>query len=200
MAKKSPNRPITKLANALGLFGYTSVLMQWLWLFATLLLPIANNPTVRYWIAPSASDPSEQLPVISPSLPEPVQYILIILSVIFIAGVIIYLIKSVPKAIGQTGKTITQGSAKIVAPHLIEKRKLPAKQEKKLFERITWVMKLAILAIPLLALLIPVEASFDIEYLHVVAFGLFCGAWSLFWFGLQFVVVRWFKLDLKKIW
>jgi hypothetical protein len=200
MTKKQQPTAYIRIANGFGVLGYTSVFMQWLWLFATLILPLANNPSVREWLIPTASTPSEELPVLSPELPNAFQLLLIVLSFIFIIAVIAYLIKSVPKAIGQTGKTITQGSTKLVVSRVAHQRKLPAKEAKKLFERITWIMKLALLALPMLALTIPVEPPFAIEYLHVVVFGIFCGAWSLVWFALQFAVVRHAKIDLKKVW
>ena len=201
MVHKLKMPTVTRLANTLGILGYTSCLIQWLWLFATQITPLIEDPNFREWFVPTQqTQNTDQLPVYAPQLPELLQYLLMILATIFIVTVIVYIVKSTPKVIGKTGRKVTQGSAKVVMPHIVHNKKLPAKEKRKLFERITWIMKAIICAIPVLALFIPVNPPFAIDYIHVVAFGLFCAIFTVFWFSLQFIVVRKANIDLDKVW
>lgn len=187
-----------RIANSLGTLGYASVMFQWLWMTIVIATPLLSYE----FAAPLFLPPENSTPVepISADIPGPVAVIIMVLAVVFTITLIIYATIAVPRTIGHSGQKVTKVSAQVVLPHVTHRRKITKKQKKRLLERITWSIKLVLVAIPLVALLLPVSTDLGLERDVVIGFGLFCAAVSMLWFGLQFIYARLTGIPNDRLW
>ena len=187
-------------ANALGALGYFSCVFQWMLVFATLVLPIMQQDGFRDFFMPSS--PSTPMASEALNLPPFVQTILLVAAIIFSLGIIIYAIVAVPRAIGRTGSKVAHETAKAATNQIahIQHKKLTARQRKTLTERLTWTVKLLLGVTPLTLLLIPIEPKFGVSHHHIIMAGVFCASMTLLWFGVQYLVVRFGRLNPRDVW
>lgn len=195
------NKPnIRRVANVFGALGYLSCMIQWMLVFAVLVLPILASDGFRDIFIPTSSRPSQPTPPID--LPGFLDIILIVISIIFTLAITIYIIVTIPKAIGRTGQKVTHTTAAIATTHIVAiQHKVPtAKQKKSLLEHITWSIKLLLLTLPLLLLFIPSSMTYELPREHLLFFGAFCALMSLLWFGAQYTIAKLGKLDTTVVW
>ncbi len=188
-----------QLANTLGTFGYMSLSVQWVWLVITTGMPLLSSSAFKDLFLPGQT--TEVLPAASLSVPEPIAVLFSVLAVIFAVGLTIYVIVSIPRVVGRTGKTVTTKSAQVILPHITHHKKVSEKRQKRLMERITWSMKIGLALLPLLALVIPLSSDvLELSREVVSGVAIFCASATLLWFGAQFTVVRLAKIDSRDVW
>lgn len=186
------------IANVFGTLGYVSVMFQWLWMLVVLATPILSSDFAAPLFLPSEN--STPVQPLATDIPGPIATIFMVLAVAFAISVTIYAVVAVPRTIGRSGQKVTQVSAQVVLPRLTHHRKITKKRQKTLLERISWSIKLVLLAIPVIALLAPVSAELGLEREVVVGFGLYCALMSVLWFGLQFIFARLARLPNDRLW
>ena len=189
------------LVNTLGAFGYSSVLVQYLWTIITIGLPLLTSDMTKRVFLPQ--EPTEPAPTIDPiSLPGFVEQIIVVASVIFAVAIILYAIVAVPRGIGRAGQRITRTSAQTVSTGVQRHRHQPMgkKHKRRLVSRFTWSFKYALAIIPLFLLIVPVDPSIGLEQAVVIVVGLVAGGFSLLWFTLQYSLARLWHIGARDIW
>ena len=186
--------------NTLGALGYSSVIIQWFWSILTIGLAFFTSNLMQELFLPPkrpASDP----PPSSIELPGSLEIIITIVSVILALGIIVYALLAIPKAIGRGGQHLTRRSAKIAMPHLASRQhSLSKKQRRRLYERVTWSIKLLLICIPLLLLMIPPAPALGLPHAVVASAGMLFGAASLVLFGIQYILVHHWRIPAKHVW
>ncbi len=197
---KSPSRLARQIANTFGALGYLSCVVQWMIVFAVLVLPVMESDGFRQLFIPSP--PTTPAPDGGVDLPPILQQVLLVAAVIFSVGVIVYALMAIPRAVGKAGRTVTRKTAKIAAAQVarVQHTPLTKKQQKTLAERLTWGVKLLVVVAPPLLLLMPAAPRFDVSHEHIVIAGAFTACVSLLWFGIQYIVARLGKLDARDVW
>lgn len=186
-------------ANAFGALGYSSAIVQWFWSILAISLPLFTNDTAKQFFLPQ-KDSSRQIEVPSITMPSQLETIIVVLSVTFAIGLTIYALIALPKTVGKGGKKITEKTAKATLPHVAHKKKLSKKQKRRLIERITWTVKLLMVLLPALALLIPPAAELGLPHAVVAGAGLIFASVSLISFGLQFALVKLWRIPSNQVW
>lgn len=189
---------IHRTANVFGALGYLSCCIQWMLMFAVLILPFLQRDGIRSLFIPEQSQAVSVAAEVS--LPPFLQAIMVVAAVIFSVAVMVYALVSIPKAIGRTGSKVTHETAKVAVQQITHRKKLTEKQKKTFMERITWSVKLLIALVPLLLLLIPTTPQFDMSQEHILIAGVFCASMTILWFGVQFLIARIGKLDIARVW
>ncbi len=191
MVKKQKGASWTqKIANFFGGLGYASLLLQWLWFGLTALFPLVANWDVKNSFLMHSSESTTAAPSASMAMPGWLGIVLTIFALVFTIGLTIFAIIAIPKTIGKTGRTVTQGTANLVIPKLEHHHKMTVPQKRKLRFEITWSVKLVLWLIPLAALLFPFQNPEGLTEDHVVVLSFFTASFTLFWFLIQFVIVK----------
>lgn len=190
------------VANFFGALGYTSVVMQWLWLCATLVIPfIASTEAKQLFLPTNPAERPTPPAEASAALPEWLQLVFFVLAIVFTIGVVVYALVVIPRSIGKAGKAVTQKSAAVVTQHVThDRKKITKKQRRKLTEYITWSMKLGLLLVPALAALIPTGGALGIDHIFVLLAALFFAGWSLAMFGVQYAIVKLRRIAPEFVW
>src|SRR5690606_35162026 len=129
-------------------------------------------------------------PAMAFELPNSLELIITIASVIFAVGIIVYAIATVPRAIGRSGQKITRASATAVLPHFSQHRQMSKKQQRRLLEYITWSVKVILVLLPILLLVIPPSYGLGLSHTVVAITGVVFGMISLLLFLLQYLLAR----------
>ena len=190
-----------RVANVFGALGYMSCVIQWMMVFAVLVLPVMENDSFRDLFMPSGSTHSTSAAG-TVELPPILQQLLVVVAVIFSVSVTVYALVAIPRSIGKAGRRVTHRTAEVAVQQIshIQHKPLSQKQQKTLAERLTWTIKLLLTLIPLALLLIPVTPRFAVTHEYVLVGGAFCGAVTLLWFGIQYIVSRFARLDPRDVW
>lgn len=190
----------TRIANIFGSFGYLSIVVQWFWFIAVIVLPYLEGSSLKSIFLPAAGEKHHAVAA-TINMPPFMQLIIAGLAIIFTLAITIYAIYMIPRSIGKVGKTITQKSAQVTISHIKHHHKpLTKRERKRLFEYATWSVKLLLLLIPCVLLLLPAHARLTIPHEVILLFGAFCAGMSLVWFGLQYAISRFSHSDPREIW
>lgn len=196
---KQPSSTL-RIANAFGALGYLSCLMQWLWMLVIVIFPLFDSEAVRSFFVPSGSlDTNHTQPV---ALPPILQTILVAVALIFSVAIIVYAAISIPRAVGKVGKKMTHHAAEVVT-HTIEQSRhapLPRKRKKMMIIRMTWAAKLLLIVVPLGLLMVPSPEINNLSSSVVLAFGVFCAAFTIIWFSIQLSIAKIARLDPQHVW
>lgn len=190
-----------RAANMFGAFGYIAILSQWLWMMVSLLSPVFNYEMVSDALFPDSGKATEQVAAVT--VPEPIGMLFVGFAIVFSISITLYALVALPKAIGRSGRSVTHKGADIVLPHIIHHKKhqsVSKKRQKTILERLTWTFKLALIAIPLAALIIPVSPELGLEQAVVIGFGVVCAGVSIFWFTLQLLLAKAAGIPAEKLW
>lgn len=189
-----------KIVNTLGIFGYASLSLQWMWLFVTLLLPaISQQEVINKILLPQETTGTVSSGQQSFVMPEFIQIIIAVtvtVLVILMIGVMIY---RTPRSINRTGTAVSQKSASAIVHHLPRHKSFNEKKEKRLIEKTVWIVKITLVMIPLALLLVPISESLDVSSELVVILGGFFAFTSTLWFGLQYIFSRIWHLKETRI-
>lgn len=196
----SSKRRGTKLANIFGTFGYLSVVVQWFWFVAVIILPYLQESSLKTIFLPQqGAIPS----TVTTNLDFPpfIQIIIAGAAIIFTLAITLYAIYMVPRSIGKAGKKLTQTSAHVVTTRIKHHHKpLSAPRRKRIYEYLTWSVKTLLLIVPCLLLLLPAQYTLPIPHEAILIIGVFCAGMSLLWFGLQYIISRISRSDAREIW
>lgn len=189
------------LVNTFGAFGYSSVIVQWMWTIITIGLPVLTHDVTKQVFLPRQS--SEPTPTVEPiALPGPIEQLIIIASIVLAIGVMIYAIYAIPRTVGRVGRAVTRGSAQKVATRVEHRHQQPMskKRQRHLLSRLTWTFKYALATIPALLLFIPVDPSVGLNQDVVIVAGLVMFGFSLLWFTLQATLARAWHIGARDVW
>lgn len=189
-----------RIANGFGALGYLSCIIQWMLVFAILVLPLMEHEGVRDIFIPA--HPAAPTPSGSLDLPPILQQALLVGATIFSVGIIVYAVAAIPRAVGKAGRKVTHEVAEVAVRQVehIRPKPLTKTQHKTLAERFTWTIKLLLIVLPPLLLLIPVTLRYGLAREHVLIAGAFTASMSLLWFGIQYLVAYFTKLDQRDVW
>lgn len=188
------------LVNTFGAFGYSSVLVQYLWTIITIGMPILTHETTKQLFLPN--EPAEPREPVDPIvLPEFVEQLVIIGSIVFAIVIIVYAMIAVPRGIGRVGHAITKSTATKVAPKLHHHAQpVSKKRERRYISRFIWALKYTAATIPAALLFVPVDPSLGMEQNVVIVAGLIVYASSLLWFTLQATLARLWHIGARDVW
>lgn len=189
-----------RIVNALGAIGYLFLLTQWMWLVATVVLPVAMQPGVRDLFLPNTEPRPERVVEARDPLPEPVMMVMFGAAILFAVGIIIYAIISVPRAVGRGGQRVTQSVARQAVPVITHHQKITKKRERTLTERITWTIKAIAIIIPLILLAIPPGEIIELDHTVAAVFGAVVGLGSIAAFSLQLLLAKVWRIDSRFVW
>lgn len=186
------------IVNGLGVLGYISVLLQWLWVLLTLGYPLAMNESLQKTFLPEQT--AKPIEAATLSIPQPIGIMFVVLAVVFAIVISIYVIYSAPRTIGRIGRSMSRTSAETIAPRITRHRHISKKRQARLIERLTWTVKLIAVLLPPLLLMIPTASELGLSYQVVTAVGLYLTIWSIGWFGLQYLLTHVWRISARDIW
>lgn len=189
-----------RIVNILGAIGYLFLLMQWMWLVVTVLVPIAMQPGVRDLFLPNTEPRPERVIEAQQPLSEPAQWLIFGGAMLFALGATLYAVINVPRAVGKSGQRITQTVAKRAIPVITQHKKITKRRERNLIEKITWGVKAAAIAIPTFLLIIPPGEVLELDHAVAAIFGGLLAGCSIAIFGLQFLLAKVWRIDSRLIW
>mgnify|MGYP003296723568 CR=1 FL=1 len=145
MTKLSVRRVLYRLFLALA---YIIISLQWLWVL-TLGLPLIIEAGLFDSFAQSApptpsvsESPAEFSPIVAIAAG--------VVTLVFLALTIVIFFK-LPKVITDTGEKIIQQSAEAIVPVITQHKKLPAKKRRIVSRRVTRVLQIILIIVPLVA-------------------------------------------------
>ena len=144
MTKKRIRRLFAQLFLAIA---YIAVTLQWLW-----VLTIGLPPLVETGVFDSFSSHRQAEQPVASTAAGPSPFLAVVAGVItllFLAITIIVLIK-LPKTISHTGETLVHKASEVVIPVITHHKKIPAKKQRVLSQRVMMGAQLTLVVIPLL--------------------------------------------------
>lgn len=197
MAKRKIFR---KLANLFGAAGYIALSLQWLWLTVTVVWPAVSNDAVTEFLIPQQSIDRTTPTAVDISMPSYVEIALVIVSIIFAIGVILYAVYAVPRAISKSGHAAINKAAKIAVQRTTHHQSVKPKRRQLLTARYVWILKSLAVFIPLALLLIPPASSLNLSHQVVAVAGIFLAGLSTVSFFMQILIAYLAKLPYKSLW
>lgn len=185
-----------RIVNLFGVFGYMSLIIQWLWACLTVAYPLFSKENMSLFL-PQPSDHALPPLTVDSQFSPVVTVFVVLFTVLVLVATVVALIR-LPASIGGKGKKVTHRTAELLVPVLAH-RKISKKKKHLLIGRLTWWVKYGLLLIPLIALAWASTAT-GLEHRVIVAVGVLCALWSGFCFGSQYVLVRIFKLPSEVVW
>lgn len=184
--------------NFLGALGYLACLLQWLWVAMLYMNTIVGSGAWQFLTRPTPTTTVSNEPMVN--IPSGLAMIIAVLITFVVLIVTIVIIWRLPRQIAVTGSKITKNTAKRTVPLIYKHKKLPEKQRKKLIERLTWSVKLLLVALPVILTLFSDSINLETSYDIAVTIGLFLAVSSIVWFGAQYISARSLRVDATKIW
>lgn len=188
----------TVLVNILGTLGYISLALQWLWTAVVVGYPLLEARPTFLFPKPAPTPDPASVPVIDPVFSPIITVVAIAITVaVLIFSVII--VAKLPSTVGRQGAKLTKATAESLVPIVTDHKKISQKKRIKLSYRLTLVIKLLLLVVPLGLLLFarPIE-SITLEIIWVI--GLFTATCTLLYFVAQALLVRLFKVPTTTVW
>lgn len=188
-----------KLANVFGSFGYLAVILVWFWMSLILCWPYIQDSGLRDVFLPQQRISHTEIS--QPGLPQPLQIIIMVSAIIFSVGVCLYAIYAIPRTIGRAGKKATSAGTNTTLSHVAYHHKpLSSARKKRLYEYISWSIKLIMLLLPTLLLFIPPKSGGIIPHDVSLLVGAVLSGIALMWFALQYLIAKIARLDPQDIW
>lgn len=194
------NKFSRRAANLFGSVAYFMLAMQWLWLLSTTLLPIMISEGYRDFILP---EPANNVTATAPydlTIPQSVQVIIVVVSILFAVIVSLYALYLVPRAVSRVGHKSVQKVATITVEQTTRHHAIKPKQKQRLATRYTWLIKLLAAALPLAAAMLPIYQNISIEHHLVAIVAAFLASLSLICLGLQLLIAYITKVPIKSLW
>jgi hypothetical protein len=187
------------LIQTLGILGYISCIFQWLWTVIVFLPSLLENEALKILLLPPDTSQIPEEPSTltqEPSLLFTV--IAVIVTLIVIAGSA-YVLLRLPIAIAKAGKTTTTRAARTIVPLVTHHKPLPPKKEKILTAQIVRLLKFVACIMPMLLLgfILFIDTSLSKDLIVLIGGALALA--SIFWFSLEYLLAKLFKLPLDKV-
>ncbi len=191
------DKPSVKLtaANILGTLGYISLVINWAWAALVIVYPMIERGDFKLLLptAPATPPPIEPLPI------NPLTISVMAIIVVVSIATAIYAIIKLPSMIGKTGARVTRVGAHAIIPTLTQHKPVSKRRRLMLTFRIIESMKFIGSLLPLLFVVcLPTTLTLSRDLVVIVAVVL--TLWPIGYFGLQFLIVRLFKLDTSRVW
>ena len=195
-----------KTVNIFGALGYTNLVIQWLW--AVLAVGLPYFQTSRYADLLFGDNHTQKPTIVKPTteISHGTSTVMVIIVGIFSVAAIVYAIWVIPRSLGKAGAKVTKSSAIVTSDIIIKLRRHPkaqkasVTQKAKMAIRVSWLLKIGLMIVPVLLLLIPQESHSSISRYSAVLAGLFFASFSVLWFSLQFLISKLLHLDQTKVW
>lgn len=179
------------------MFGYTSLVLQWLWVSVLFLPRLFENESIKDFFIPSAN--TSATPSIEFHTPPLLATILAILITLVVLAVTVFILLRLPTTISKTGEKATLKTAEKIIPVIVHHKKLPAKKKRELTVQMIRVIKFVLILLPFFLLsfvaVFPASLPGDI----VIFVGTFLALGSLVWFSLEYAFGRILKVDPLKL-
>lgn len=183
--------------NTFGMFGYASLIMQWLWVSVLFLPQLFENESVKDFFIPSPTvSTAPSLELHTPPLLATILAVAITVVVLMITVVVLL---RLPTTISKTGKKATLKTAEKIIPVIVHHKKLPPKKKRELTIQVIRILKFALILLPFLLLLLVVFIPTTLPDDIVMFVGTFLALGSLLWFSLEYTLARVFKIDPLKL-
>ncbi len=198
MASK-PQKPNTwvNVANTFGALGYASVFVQWAWMIIVVGYPFFASDMPILFPEESPRITPEQVPVVSmPSVVTIAVSLLITVVMLVISAIVL---AKLPRSVGKSGASITQGTAKAIIPTLTHHKKIPKAKQRRLTFTISTIIKTIAVVVPLCVVICAPEIPELGSYLAMVI-ALFCASMSALYFGVQLITTIALRLSRETIW
>lgn len=187
------------LIQTLGVLGYISCIFQWLWTIVIFLPSLLENETLKILLLPPDTS---QMPDEAPTLTQEPSLFFTIIAIIvtlLVIAVSVYVLLRLPIAIAKAGKTTTTRAARTIVPLVTHHKPLAPKKEKLLTARIIRWLKFIACIMPMLLLSFVLLIDTSLPKNLVVLIGGVLALTSIFWFGLEYLLAKLFKLPLDKV-
>lgn len=164
--------------------GYTSLVLEWLWVFIVGIPPLIKTGAFDALTTPA--NPTTVVPP-EPIVASPVLTLFIGIITLIILGATAIVLIRIPRTIVQTGERIVHQAAEIVVPVVTHHKPLPAKKKRILSRRIIGAVQISASLLPaLISIFLPVYEELSgpvivtttvvLSIVSIVGFGL---AWLL---------------------
>lgn len=196
MPSKSKYGVKKNIANLFGGFGYLSLSLQWVWV---IILQISFIKGLVVLVAPGIdTTPPPPSPAVEPSVstsggsPEA----LVVLGVIVTIAIIIlsvYILTKIPSTVVKTSHKVVQETAEHVAPAILRVQHVestPVKVKGLTFKLVIIIKSLLIVVGAALPLTSQFAAEPVVEFSAAVYVGLALASATIFFFGMQYILVR----------
>ncbi|HEU0266766.1 MAG TPA: hypothetical protein VFQ70_04010 [Candidatus Saccharimonadaceae bacterium] len=176
-----------RLADVLGGLGYVACVFLWLWT-ALLFFPwLKSLVSVRALLVERPAQ-VHSFTTVHYSLPGWLLYLLVAAAFFVVLVSIVYIVR-LPARTARSISHVTHTTARVVARKVTPQ---PARTSRRLFvmtETITWWIKIALVLIPILAILIALLfLPMPLENSVVIAVTLYLVSWPVAWFLLQYII------------
>lgn len=195
-SQKTKRRPSLIAANIAGTLGYFSVLLQWTWTLLILCYPLLTADHSALF-PPHPVQPVHATNQVA--APSPIGILAAVIVTAFILTLTIIVLSKLPKAIGKRGAQITHRTANVVIPIMVRHKTLSKAKRKRLSYRIILVLKLLSIVLPVIGLFFTHPIG-TLTGSIIWAAGLYCAAWSIFYFAIQLGVGFVSKASSSEIW
>lgn len=190
----------SSLLNFLGFLAYVSCLFQWAFVMVP-FLPGVLDSDVFHTFVPSSAPEAVKVNLPSPQVvPEWLMFTVAAIIALIVVAATVSALARLPRAVGRTGRKLTHSTAAQIVPVVTHHAKIPEKKRRALTARLIFDIKLAILALPLILLLVVPLPEMVIPPQAFVLVAALAAGWSLFLFCLQVVLARAFKVSIDRLW
>lgn len=185
----------TSFVNVLGTLGYISVIFQWLWSAVVVGYPLLSSD--MDFLIPTPSE--TQVTQTTFAQPSPITIAVVVIITILIFAFTFYALWKLPAAIGRRGAKATQQAAHALIPVITHHQATSKRERRRLSWRIIAIIKLTLALLPIIALLFaqPID-KLPQEAVWIVA--VFCMVCSLIYFGIQQLLVKFWRIDPESAW
>ena len=196
-----PAKPTPKshrlIVNGFGFLAYLHTIMLWAWVMILYLPLFLESETTQLFLGRAESAPAEPSQY---NIPLPVALLIAGVTTVVMIVILVLLFWRMPRTIGRTGQKLVTKSATAAVPVVTHHKKLSSTQRVRLIERITWVVKLIIIVLPLLINLasFAVATPLPLEIVWTIAICLAIIASCLF--GLQALFARMYHVPAREVW
>ncbi|MFZ2494285.1 MAG: hypothetical protein WAW60_00740 [Candidatus Saccharimonadales bacterium] len=180
----------SRIVNVLGVFGYISIIMQWLWMII-LGMPWLLSLDIVHDIGQT---PTEVATMQSSSGPSLLATMFAIIVTIAIIGFTIYILMKLPKYTVRESSHIVHEAKNIVLPKLAVKKRTSKRRMIEVSSMTLLVIKLVLSIIPFVGLYIVVMSSPPLDTDIIFVIGGFLFVWSLF-----FIIVQRLTAHVKHV-
>lgn len=185
------------VVTTLGTLGYTSLILQWLWVSVLLLPSLFENASVKNFLLPPPS--TTEAPMIEFHSPPLLAMIFTIIITVAVLIVTVIILARLPAAISKTGKNVTRKSAEAIVPALTHHRTLPAQEKRQLTIQTIRLIKYIFTLLPFLLLFLTTYIPTSLSGEIIMLVGAFLALGTLLWFGLEYAAARILKIKPTRL-
>ena len=196
MAQPASNTRV-HIANVFGTLLYIAIVIQWFWSLLILCYPLIQSGALPPFLMQSSTEIPHQSYNFGGFTPV-VTMIAIIITIVVMAATFV-LIAKLPARIGKRGGELTHTASKTIISAMTHKKPLPKQRRIRLSYRVTLLIKLVCIVIPLISLLFSGPIT-ELSPAIIWTIAGWCAAWSVIWFGTQIIAAWVSKIPRDLVW